>query len=207
MRKVFALILVTFMALTLLSCSRSKQGGEVSKDLAGKRVVMIIAHNGFRDEELMEPKEILEGEGAEVVVASSSLDEAHGMKGATVKPDILLDDIDVSKFDAVIFVGGVGASEYWNNPKAHQIAKEALDSGKVVTAICIAPVTLANAGILKGKKATVFPSEREKLRAAGAIYTGRDVEEDGMIVTGNGPSAARKFGQTIAEKLKGGRES
>lgn len=207
MRKLLALILAMFMALALFSCSRSKQAGGESKDLLGKRVVMIIAHNGFRDEELTEPKEILEGEGAEVVVASSSLDEAHGMKGTVVKPDILLEDIDVSKFDAVIFVGGVGASEYWNDPKAHQIAREALNSGKVVAAICIAPVTLANAGILKGKRATVFPSEREKLKEAGAIYTGQDVEEDGMIITGNGPSAAEKFGRAIAEKLKGERES
>jgi len=69
---------------------------------------MVIASQDFRDEELLTPKEILENKGVKVTIASSSLDTATGMLGAKVKPDILIEDVNVNDFDAVIFVGGAG---------------------------------------------------------------------------------------------------
>lgn len=166
------------------------------------RVVMIIAKNGFRDEEYLQPKEILTQAGIEVITASSSLGTAKGMLGANAKIDIVLDDIKVSDYDGIIFVGGVGSSEYWDNTKAHKIATDAVNQNKILAAICIAPVTLARAGVLKGKKSTVFPSETEQLKKYGAIYTGKEVEVDGKIVTGAGPQAAKQFGEKIKELLK-----
>lgn len=169
--------------------------------LQGKKVLMIVAHRNFRDEELQEPRRLLEQQGAAVTIASSSLDTARGMLGATVTPDILIDKVNVADYDAIIFVGGAGASEYWENPTAHEIARKTLEANKILGAICIAPVTLAKAGLLKGKRATVFSSERSKLEAAGCNYTGKDVEVEGNIITGNGPGAARKFGEAIAQAL------
>jgi len=83
----------------------------------------------------------------------------------TVKPDILIKDVNVKTFDAVVFVGGPGAEEYFHNPVALKIAQEAYKEGKVVGAICIAPRILAEAGILKGKKATVFHSQIEAIKS------------------------------------------
>ena len=163
---------------------------------------MIIASKDFRDEELLEPKEILEKNNIKVVIASSSLSEARGMLGARVKPDVLIDNVDTKEFDAIIFAGGSGSSEYWDSPIAHKILREAEASGKIIGSICIAPVTLANAGILKGKRATCWSSEGSKLKAKGAIYTGKDLEIDGNIITCSGPSAAREFGEAILKKLK-----
>lgn len=168
-----------------------------------KNVVLIIAHQRFRDEELLKPKKILEDQGVSVTIASSSLETATGMLGATVKPDILLKDINVDDYDAVVFVGGGGAQEYWNNPNAHAIAKKAFESNKLVCAICIAPVTLANAGLLEGRRATVWHSEGNAIKAKGAVYTGADVEVDGNIITSEGPSSADKFGWAIIDALKG----
>lgn len=167
-----------------------------------KKVVMIIAKNDFRDEELLEPKAVLEAKGISVTVASSSLGEAVGALGALAKIDMTIDNVNPSDFDAVIFIGGSGASEYWDSPVAHNIAKSAAEGKKIVAAICIAPVTLANAGLLSGKRATVWASEAETLKQAGAVYTGKEVEIDGNIVTANSPGAAKKFGEAIAEKLK-----
>ncbi|HHT9150731.1 MAG TPA: DJ-1/PfpI family protein, partial [Candidatus Wujingus californicus] len=116
------------------------------QSIKSKKVVMIIASNNFRDEELLKPKEVLERNGVAVTVASSSLKESTGMLGAKVKPDILFININVVDYDAVIFVGGAGATEYWDNPTAHKIAKDAYSAKKIVGAICIAPVTLAKAG-------------------------------------------------------------
>ncbi len=74
--------------------------------------------------------------------------------------------------------------------------------GKVLGAICLAPVTLANAGLLKNINATAFSSALNTLIKKGANCTGKDVEKDGLIVTASGPSAAKEFGVVLMEALK-----
>jgi len=167
-----------------------------------KKAVFIIAEDGFRDEEFFQPKEVLEKGGLEVKVASTTKGYAQGVLGAKVKPDILIQDIKVEDFDAVIFVGGAGASRYWDDPVAQKIVQQAVAQNKVLAAICIAPVTLARAGVLKGKRATVWHSEAGQLKAAGADYTGSAVEKDGNIITAAGPIAATAFGEEIVKALK-----
>jgi len=171
-------------------------------ELKGKKVLMIIAERNFRDEELLEPKKILEDREIKVTIASTSLQNARGMLGATVKPDILLSSVKVQDYDVIIFVGGSGASQYWNDPPAHSIAQKAVQKGKILCAICIAPVTLANAGVLSGKKATVFSSEISKLETKGATYTGKPVQVEGKIITGEGPQSAEQFGEAIVKVLE-----
>ena len=173
--------------------------GEVS---GMKKVVMIIAQDNFRDEELFVPKEILEQNGIEVKIASTSLNPAKGTLGGKAQVDILVQDIDIKNFAALIFVGGSGATQYWDDPLAHKLIKDALALDKVVAAICIAPVTLAKAGILKGRRATVFSSEAALLKANGANYTGSGVEKDGKIITASGPAVAKDFGEEIVKALK-----
>lgn len=171
------------------------------KDLKGKKILMVIAHQNFRDEEYEIPHQILENKGIEITVASSSLDEAAGKLGMKVKPDLLLEDVEIEEYDGVVFIGGPGASEYFSNPVALDLAKKAYEERKVVAAICIAPSILAKAGILAGKKATAFPSETQNLKAKGAIYTGQASQKDGNIITANGPQAAGEFSQKIIEAL------
>ena len=124
------------------------------------------------------------------------------MLGMKVKPDVPLQDLKSQGLAAVLFIGGVGASEYFHDRDAYRLAQEVLGQGGVVGAICIAPVILARAGLLKGKKATVFESEKEELTRAGASYTGKAVETDGRIITGNGPGAAGEFAQAVVNLLK-----
>ena len=169
--------------------------------LKNKKILMIIASNNFRDEEYQRPREIFEREGLEVTVASTSLNESKGMLGLIVTPDILLKDVKVDDYDAVVFVGGSGATEYWDNDKAHEIVKDTYNKKKVLAAICIAPITLAKAGLLKDKNATVYSSEIEHLKKLDVIYTGKSVEVDGLIVTANGPSSAKEFGEKILTLL------
>lgn len=173
----------------------------VEYKIEGKKVAMIIAPNNFRDEELFVPKEILEKSGAKVFVVSKDVSEARGMLGGRAKVEIDLKDLNVDDFDAIVFVGGTGASIYFDDKKALEIAKRAFEKNKVLAAICIAPSILANAGVLEGKRATAFPSEEENLKEKGAIYTDEDVTVDGKIVTAKGPFAAEKFGREIARLL------
>lgn len=166
-----------------------------------KKVLMVVASKDFRDEEFQEPKKVFEEAGIKVVVASSKLTPSKGYFGAIAKPDILIENINVSEYDAIVFVGGSGASEYYDNPSALKLAKDAFLKNKIVSAICVAPSILANAGVLSGKKATAFSSEKDNLIKKGAVWTGKDVEIDGNIVTADGSNQATKFGNIILRLL------
>lgn len=171
-------------------------------DLSEKKVLMVVAPENFRDEELKEPMDIFTRSGAEVTIASKGVNRVTGMFGAEVKVDKDLAEVNVVDYDAVIFVGGSGADVYFNDSRAHALATNAFKGGKIVGAICIAPSTLANAGLLKGKKATSFSSEKKNLVKKGANYTGAAVERDGRIITGRGPEAAEEFGNEVASALE-----
>lgn len=171
--------------------------------LTGKKVLMVIASSNFRDEEYLEPRKMLEQAGVRVTVACSSLKPAKGKLGLEVRPDILIDDVKDGDYDGIVFVGGGGSQEYFESPVAHRLAKGFYESGKLTSAICIAPAILANAGLLNRKKATSFPSSRETLQAKGAVFVTGSVEKDGTIVTGSGPEAAKKFGETLLQVLAG----
>lgn len=167
-------------------------------------VLMVIAPQGFRDEEYARPREVLESAGYAVTVASRSRETARGMLGMRVRPDLLLSEARAADYDAVVFVGGSGAQTYWDDPEAHRLAQEAANGGKVVAAICIAPVILARAGVLEGKQATVFdpPSLCAELTAHGATCTGASVQRDGRTVTASGPQAAEDFARSILAALE-----
>jgi len=134
------------------------------------KVLMIIAPRDFRDEELFQTKEALELEDHQVIIASTVIDKVKGMLGGVAKPDAVLEELNINDYDAIIFVGGSGSSTYFKSSIAHKLAKSAYESGKIVAAICIAPSILANAGLLKGKKATAYPSEEPNLKEKGADY-------------------------------------
>jgi len=206
MRRKLALVWIIMILFSSFIFGKEKKKME-TLPLEGKKVVMVIAHEDFRDEEYLTPKEILTREGVKIITASSSLEIAKGMLGAKVKPDILFSEIKVKDYDAIVFIGGVGASEYWNNPQAQKIAQEAVKEGKLLAAICIAPVTLANAGVLKDKQATVFPSEKNRLVAKGVKYTAKPVEKDfdpatkSKIITAQSPKEAKIFAEEIKKAL------
>ena len=168
----------------------------------GKKVLLVIAPSNFRDEELFDSKAALEQSGIETTIASRQTGTITGMLGGKAEATLALADVNPADFDAVVFIGGTGASAYFEDAKARQIAKEAVSQGKIVAAICIAPSILANAGLLKGKNATAFDSEAGNLQAKGANYTGKAVTVDGKLITGIGPSAAKQFGQEIAKALE-----
>ena len=164
-------------------------------------ILMIVAPDNFRDEELFEPKKVFENAGADVVIASKGVKTARGKLGGAINVDKNIANVHVDDYDAIVFIGGPGASIFFDDGTALGLAKDAYEKGKITAAICIAPSILANAGILKGKKATAFSSEEDNLNAKGAVYTGRPVTADGKIITANGPGAAAEFGKKIMEAL------
>ena len=169
--------------------------------LRGKRVLVLLPQHNFRDDEYKRPRALLDTTGARVTVASLSRAPATGMLGGVVHPDLPLADVRAADFDGVLLVGGTGSSIFWHNETAHSLLREIDRSHGTIGAICLAPVTLANAGLLEGKAATAYPSAGEFLAWRGATYTGQSVERAGNIVTASGPEAAEKFARLFALTL------
>ncbi|RLJ10049.1 MAG: hypothetical protein DRP15_01390 [Candidatus Aenigmatarchaeota archaeon] len=176
------------------------------QSLQNKKVAMIIAFRDFRDPEYFVPKQILENAGAEIKTVSTQQGVAIGADGGEAPVDILLEDLNPAEFDAVVFIGGPGCLKYLDNATSYKIAQETIAQNKVLASICISPVILAKAGVLKDKKATVWSSIMDKspvriLQEYGAIYQDKPVVTDGKIITGNGPSSAEEFGKAIVNSI------
>lgn len=167
-----------------------------------KKTAMLIAFQGFRDEEYIEPKKILEAAGHKVTTVSTAKGEARGKFRLTAQVDKTVDEIAAADYDALTLVGGPGALEQLDNPAVHELFRSAAALGRVIGAICISPVVLAHAGLLKGKRVTCWPDGAAEVAKGGGLYTGADLEIDGKLITANGPLPAKKYGQALAEALK-----
>lgn len=171
-----------------------------------KKILMVVAFKDFRDEEYFIPKEIFERNGFAVITASSSLGTAKGLKGGEAKIDILMPEVIAQDYEAIVFVGGPGAQTHAQDVNFHSLAQNALRQNKILGAICIAPIILAKAGVLKGKRATVWSHKNQTegigaLKDSGAHYEESSVVADGKIVTASGPLSAEEFAHTIVEML------
>lgn len=172
--------------------------------LDNKNILMVIAADQYRDEELNDPKEIFIQEGARVTIASSTLNLCNGMFGAAQKPDILIKNARADDYDAVAVVGGSGTPKYlWQDNDLHKLLQDADSKNKVVAAICLAGAVLAIAGILCGVDVTVYetPESLEEMKKGKAKYIKQDVVSSDRIITANGPHAAKNFGTAIMERL------
>jgi protease I len=167
-----------------------------------KTVALVIAERMFRDEEYQIPKTILEQAGITVLTVSTILEKAIGKLGLVVQPDVLLKELKDQPLDALIFIGGSGSCQYFEDKTAHELTWHFYNQGKIVGAICSAPVILAKAGLLKGRKATVFPADKDHLAANGVIYTGSQVEIDDRLITGCGAEVSEQFGKELLALLQ-----
>jgi protease I len=168
------------------------------------KALMIVAQKGYQPNEYGIPKKILENAGIEVVTASKQVGTCQSTGETTTEATISIDDINVSDYDAIIFVGGPGAVDYQNDVNAHLTCQEAINRKKILAAICIAPTILANADVLEGKKATVWNEDgkqAEVLTKNKAEFVDEEVVVDGKVITANGPEAAEMFGKKIIEML------
>lgn len=176
------------------------------KTLVGKKIAMVIAFRDFRDVEYFIPRNILLSAGAQITTCSTEKGIAIGADGGEVQINLAASQLQVSEFDAVIFIGGSGMGKNLDNEVFHQIAQETVAQKKVLGAICVAPALLAKAGVLSGKKATVWSNPLDKsavkiLKEEGAQYQDESVVIDGKIITASGPPAAKHFGEALVELL------
>ena len=165
-------------------------------------VLMVIAPQNFRDEELRGPQAALERAGHHVTLASTRAGPCVSTAGRTVEASLAVADARAEDYGAVVFIGGAGASCFFGDRAAHRLARAVRDRGGVVGAICIAPTILARAGLLNGLAATAFPTERDELERAGAHFVAQPVAGAGRVLTANGPGAAELFGWRLGAALE-----
>lgn len=199
--KIMTFVLCFVLAFSALILA---DGESDAPPLQGKKALLIIASKNFKGSEYSDTKKVLEDAGVEVKTAASGTAEAVSMNGKVkVTPDIAVDNASASDYDAVIVIGGMGVSEYYDNDTVHKLLKNAVEKGKIVAAICLGPIVLAEAGILKDRKATCYGSRgKKRLEKNGAETSSAHVVRDGKIVTADGPAAAEDFGKKIVEVMK-----
>jgi len=200
------IICIGYPAVQTPTATGQTQGGtgQPAQNRAGpKTAVLIVGGENFHDRELFETMRALGSAGIATVIASSRTGVIRGMLGGVAEARILVNQLKVDDYDAIVFIGGLGAREYFDSLAALDIARSAAAKGKVLAAISIAPTILANAGVLRGVRATSFISEQAVLQQAGAIYTGSPVERHGLIITAASPIAVAQFAGAITEALAG----
>jgi protease I len=171
-----------------------------------KKIVLVVAHKDYRDEEYANTRSALEAEGVGVSVASTDLGEAEGVKGGRAKVDVLLREVSAADYDGIAFIGGPGSKSYVGHAVASNLAREFLSEGKVVGAICYAPAILAKAGILSGRNATGWKTDdnrevEELIIREGGIYSDNSVVVDSGVVTAFNHLSAGEFGKALAGML------
>jgi protease I len=176
--------------------------------LSGKKVA-ILAAEGFEQSELLEPKKALEAAGAQTQVVSPARGEVQGWKhfekGEKVRVDVPLDRASADEFDALMLPGGVANPDQLRTiPKAVEFVRAFFDSGKPVAAICHAPWTLIEAGVVRGRTVTSWPSLRTDLTNAGAKWVDQEVVTDQGLVTSRKPDDLPAFNRKMIEEFAEG---
>lgn len=170
-------------------------------DLASCTILIVLPQARFSDDELKTLQAVLGRRKIAMKVAAPAKKDIHGMANTRVKPDLDFDEVSATDFDSVVFIGGMGVRELWDEPRAHRIAREAIEGGRVVAAISLAPVILARAGLLEGRDATVYFSETKQITAKGARYTGAALAVSDNIITCKGPEAVEKLALGLIKTL------
>lgn len=157
---------------------------------------------GFEEIEALGIVDTLRRAGVVVVITGLQKGSIVGAHGINVMPDSAMDAITIEDFDAVILPGGnPGYVNLGKDQRVLDFATRAFETGKIVAAICAAPSVLAKEGILKGKKATIYPGKEADL--TGAEHVNERVVVDGTVVTSQGPGTAIEFGIKLIELLVG----
>ncbi|WP_066797423.1 type 1 glutamine amidotransferase domain-containing protein [Sphingomonas soli] len=174
-------------------------------DLAKTRVLM-LATDGFEQDELLKPRQALIEAGAQVTLASLKRNpitgEKGGEKGESITPDALISEVDSRDFDALVLPGGVGNPDKLRmDDRAVDLVEEFMEDDKIVAAICHAPWLLVEADVVDGRTATSWPSIRTDLANAGADVVDQEVVVDGNLITSRKPDDIPAFNRAIIAAL------
>ncbi len=168
-----------------------------------KRVLIPLA-TGFEDLEAVTLSDLLRRAGIEVVTAGLDAGLVRGARGLLVQPDATLDAVLDETFDMVALPGGLpGAEHLRDDDRVQALLARSAAAGAYTAAICAAPMALARAGLLDGRRATAYPGVLERLAPPGSQRLDDAVVVDGKLVTSRGPGTAMDFALTLIALLEG----
>lgn len=180
----------------------------MASELRGKKIA-ILATDGFEQSELLEPRQALQNAGAETVVIAPKEGEIKGWNktdwGETVKVDKTLQNANPNDYDALVLPGGVMNPDHLRmDPSAVNFVRQFVATGRTAAAICHGPWTLLEAGALKGKTVTSWPSLKTDLKNAGAHWVDQEVVTDGQFIFSRKPDDIPAFNRALIEAVSGG---
>ncbi|MGF7172846.1 type 1 glutamine amidotransferase domain-containing protein [Azospirillum doebereinerae] len=181
----------------------------MARNLTGKTVA-VLATDGFEQVELTEPVKALRDAGATVHVVAPKSSQIQGWnhhdKGDMVTVDAALDQADATRYDALMLPGGVINPDALRlEPKAIAFIQSFVQTGKPIAAICHGPWTLIDAGGVRGRKVTSWPSLKTDLTNAGADWVDEAVVTDRGLVTSRKPDDLTAFCPKMIEEFAEGR--
>lgn len=160
---------------------------------------LVLLADGFEEIEAVTIIDVLRRGEIEVTTASLGGKQVTGSHQISLQADVLLDDVTVEDFDALVLPGGPAAKTLREDPRAQATIKRSAQAGKLVAAVCAAPTALEAAGLLAGKRATAYPGSL----LPSAEYVDEPVVEDGSVITSRGPGTSMAFALKIVERLGG----
>jgi protease I len=183
----------------------------MDKRLKGKRIA-ILATNGFEQAELLEPRKALDAQGAKTQVVSPEKGRIKGWDvkdwGQEVSVDLVLDSADAGAFDALLLPGGVmNPDKLRTIPTAVQFVRQFFQTRKPIAAICHGPWLLVEAGAVRGRTLTSWPSLQTDIRNAGGTWVDREVAVDNGLVTSRKPDDIPAFNRRMIEEIAEGRHA
>jgi protease I len=181
----------------------------MSDSLKNKRVA-ILATEGFEYVELTEPKKALADAGAKVEVVSPKGGKIKGWNhtewGDSVSVDVELKSADPNNYDALLLPGGVMNPDHLRqDPQAVQFVKSFFEAHKPVAAICHGPWMLVEAGVVRGRTLTSWPSLKTDIRNAGGQWVDQEVVTDQGLVTSRKPADIPAFNKKVIEEFGEGK--
>jgi len=164
----------------------------------------VIFAPGFEEIEALTVVDVLRRCNIYVDIVGTKNEAIEGSHNVKISPDKNIDDVNINEYDALILPGGApGYINLREDERVINLLKNAFENNKIIAAICASPTVLAHAGILNGKKATVYPGMEDEIREGGAIVDNSLVVQDGNIITSRGPATAMLFALKLAEILAG----
>jgi protease I len=176
--------------------------------LLGKTVAILVA-DGFEQVEMTDPRKALDEAGARTEIVSPAGREVKGWKhtewGDTFPVDKPLDEAEAAHYDALLLPGGVmNPDKLRRLPRVQQFVRGFFETGKPVAAICHAPWTLIDCGLVKGRRLTSYHTIQTDLKNAGAQWVDEEVVVDNGLVTSRQPDDIPAFNRKMIEEFAEG---
>ncbi|HEU0316302.1 MAG TPA: type 1 glutamine amidotransferase domain-containing protein [Solirubrobacteraceae bacterium] len=179
-------------------------------ELAGRRIAFLMANEGVERVELTEPRKAVEEAGAAVELLAPEADDIqtfnHLDKAEKYRADRAVGDASASDYDGLVLPGGVAnPDQLRTDENVVGFIRDFAAAGKPIGVICHGPWTLIEAGVLKGRTITSWPSLQTDLRNAGANWVDEEVVVDAGLVSSRKPDDLPAFNAKIIEEFAEGK--